>query len=247
VKSHPGGRLERHCSRATRTSERLSTVGYVESFAAFVAHELRTPLATQRALLELALADTTMDTLAWREIGADALQACRQQERLLEACLTLTRSRTGLQRSEPVDLATIAADTVRAHDLGALERVVTLDRAWTRGDPDLVERLVSNLVSNAVRHNIAGGRVEIETRTERSHAVLSVTNTSAPVPAGELERLFQPFQRLAPKTNAFCDGAGMGLGLTIVRAIADAHHALVAARPGATGGLAIDVAFRQLH
>ena len=66
-----------------------------ERFAAYVAHELRTPLATQRALLELALADRDADVASWREIGEDVLGACRQQERLLEACLTLARSQGG--------------------------------------------------------------------------------------------------------------------------------------------------------
>ena len=136
-----------------------------ERFAAYVAHELRTPLATQRALLELALADPNADVASWREIGEDVLGACRQQERLLEACLTLARSQGRPQRCEPVDLAAIAAEALRAHDLCGLERVVVLEPAWTTGDPDLLERLAANLVSNAIRHNIVGGRIEVATRT----------------------------------------------------------------------------------
>jgi signal transduction histidine kinase len=87
-----------------------------ERFAAYVAHELRTPLATQRALLELALADPSADVASWREIGEDVLAACKQQERLLEACLSLARSkRCGPQRCEPVDLAAIATDALQTH------------------------------------------------------------------------------------------------------------------------------------
>ena len=213
-----------------------------ERFAACVAHELRTPLATQRALLELALADMDADAATWREIGEDVLRACRQQERLLEACLALARSNDGLQRCEPVDLAAIAAETFHAHDPGELESVVTLVPAWTSGDPDLLDRLAANLFSNAIRHNIAGGRIEVATRTESGRAVLLVANTGALIPSGELQRLFRPFQRLDPSPSAF--GNGLGLGLAIVHAIAEAHDARIAARPRAGGGLEVCVSFR---
>ncbi len=215
-----------------------------ERFAAYVAHELRSPLAAQRALLELALSDASADVDAWREVGRDALRACRQQERLLDSCLALARSREGLLRREPVDLAAIAAEAVRAHDAGGLEGVVLLGEARTSGDPDLVERLVANLVSNAIRHNIDGGRIEIATRADSGRAVLSVGNTGPRIPAGELGRLFQPFQRLAATPRSFDDG--VGLGLAIVAAIADAHCAVVSARARSGGGLAIDVAFPAL-
>ena len=212
--------------------------------AAYVAHELRTPLATQHVLLELALADSNIDVAAWRAVGEDVLRACQQQERLLEACLTLARSRDHRQRCDPVDLAPIAAETLRAHDLGELERVVVLEPAPTSGDPDLIERLADNLVSNAVRHNIPGGRIEVETRTESGRAILSVANTGPLIPADELQRLFQPFQRLNANPRTLGDGAG--LGLAIVHAIADAHTARLTARARTGGGLAIDVAFPSL-
>jgi signal transduction histidine kinase len=210
-------------------------------FATYAAHELRTPLATQRALLELALADPNADVASWREIGEDVLGACRQQERLLEACLALARSQSGAQRWEQVDLAAIAAEALRANDPSGFESVVVVRAAWTSGDPDLLERLAANLVSNAIRHNIAGGWIEVATSAEPGRAVLSVANTGPLVPAGELQRLFQPFQRLAPHTP---DAAGgIGLGLAIVRAIADVHDAYITARARPTGGLRIEVAF----
>jgi signal transduction histidine kinase len=216
-----------------------------ERFAAYVAHELRTPLAAQRVILEVALADSSADAAAWREIGEDVLCACLQQERLLESCLALARSRDGLLRHEPVDLAAIVADAVRAHDLRELECVVSFERAWTRGDASLVERLVANLVSNAVGHNVAGGRIEIATRTDAGSAVLSVANTGPLIPARELERLFQPFQRFEAKPRSSKDG--VGLGLAIVRAVADAHGAQLTARVRPGGGLAIQVAFSALE
>jgi signal transduction histidine kinase len=211
-----------------------------ERFAAYVAHELRTPLATQRALLELTLADPSADVSMWREIGEDVLGACRQQERLLEACLALARSQGKPQRYEPVDLATVAAEALRAHDLSGLESVVVLEPAWTTGDPDLLERTAANLVSNAVRHNVVGGRIEVTTRAESRRAHLMVANTGPLVPAAELERLFEPFQRLNTSRD------GVGLGLAIVQAIADAHDATVSAQARTNGGLGIDVAFPAL-
>jgi signal transduction histidine kinase len=219
--------------------------GADERFAAFVAHELRTPLATQRALLELALADPNADLASWREIGGDVLDACRQQERLLEACLVLARSQGRPQRCEPVDLAALAAIALQAHDLTGLERVVVLGPAWTTGDPDLLERLAANLVSNAIRHNIVGGRIEIATRTESGRAHLTVANTGPLVPATELQRLFQPFQRLNSNPRTFSDGAG--LGLAIVHAIADAHDGTLTAQTRPGGGLQIGVSFTALH
>jgi signal transduction histidine kinase len=215
-----------------------------ERFAAYLAHELRTPLATQRALLELTLADPNADAAGWREIGEHVLRVCEHQGRLLEACLALARSRGGPERHEPVDLAAIVVEVMRAHDLGGLESVVVLAPAWTTGDPDLLEQLAANLVSNAIRHNVLDGRIEISTRAESGRAVLSVGNTGPFVPPAELRRLFRPFQRL--DSNGRSSGDGVGLGLAIVEAIADAHDAKVTARARTGGGLAVAVAFPAL-
>jgi signal transduction histidine kinase len=167
-----------------------------------------------------------------------------QQERLLEACLTLARSRCGLTRHEPVDLAAIAYEALRTHDRSGLESVVALEPAEIRGDPALVERLAANLVSNAIRHNVVGGRFEVATRAESGRAVLSVVNTGPLIPTGELQRLFQSFQRV--NSNLSTSNDGVGLGLAIVNAIADAHDATVTAQARTGGGLGIDVAFPAL-
>ena len=212
-----------------------------DRFAAYVAHELRTPLATQRAQLELALSDPTVDAAAWRGIGEDLLRACRYQERLLEACLVLTRSRGGARSSERVDLAAIAGETLQAQDRGQLECVVALEPARVTGEPSLVERLVANLISNAIRHNMPGGLLEISTGIESRRAVLFVANTGRLIPSAELPRLFQPFQRLDSRPRCFADG--VGLGLAIVESIAAAHRARVTARARIGGGLEVDVSF----
>jgi signal transduction histidine kinase len=243
--SRNGGLSPVHVARrqaADRGSAAPRGVEGGEFFAGCVAHELRTPLATQRALLELALADPNTDPGDWREIGEDVLAACRQQERLLEACLTLARSTGALQRCEQVDLAVITADVLRAHDPGKLESVVSLERAWMSGDPDLLERLAANLVSNAIGHNIADGRIELATRIESGRAVLAVANTGPLVPPDELQRLFQPFQRLNANPRSLSDG--VGLGLAIVDTIAGAHDAIITPRARTAGGLDIQVSFR---
>jgi signal transduction histidine kinase len=210
-------------------------------FAAYVAHELRTPIALQLVVAETALADPHADTDALRAMAQDVVASCEQQQRLIDALLYLTRSRGGLTRHEPVDLAAITSPLLQAHDLSMLESVVSFEPAQTTGDPDLIERLAANLLSNATRYNVSRGRIEVATRTQAEHAVLSIANTGPRIPATELTRLFQPFQRLASQPRASADG--VGLGLAIVRAIAHAHDAVITAhvRPG--GGLQIDVSF----
>jgi signal transduction histidine kinase len=107
----------------------------------------------------------------------------------------------------------------------------------------LVERLVANLLTNAVRHNIAGGRVEVRAGVKDRRAVLSVTNTGPLIPIAEVDRLFQPFQRLDRRRANYPDGHG--LGLSIVRAIATAHDATITAHPVPDGGLSVSVSFPQ--
>lgn len=189
----------------------------------------------------MALADPRADTAALRAMGERVVAGCEQQQRLIEALLVLTRSQSGLTRHEPVDIAALTSNALQAHDLSLFENVVTLAPARTTGDPDLVERIAANLISNATRHNVSGGRIEVATRTESGNAVLSVTNAGRLIAAEEIARLFRPFERLGPQPRACVDG--VGLGLTIVQAIADAHGAIVAAHARAGGGLTVDVSF----
>lgn len=212
-----------------------------ERFAAYVAHELRTPITLQRAVAEAALADPQADTTALRAMAQDVIASCEQQQRLIDALLYLTQSQHGLTRHEPVDLSAIARRLLQAHDLSPFEAVVSLGHARTTGDSDLSERLAANLLSNATRYNVTRGRIELATRTEAEHAVLSIANTGQSIPAAELARLFQPFQRLASQPAASTDS--VGLGLAIVHAIADTHNATITAHARAHGGLKIDVKF----
>jgi signal transduction histidine kinase len=212
-----------------------------QRFLVYAAHELRGEIALQRTLAEVALADPNADRAALREMGERVVVACERHERLLEALLTLSQSKCRRLRREPVELAATAAEVLRAHDHHGLRSTTALALARTTGDPQLVERLVANLVANAVRHNVPGGRLDIATYTAAGRAIFTVANTGPLIAAGELSRLFQPFQRLNAHAGPAADG--VGLGLAIVQAIATSHDATVTAQPRIGGGLRIDVAF----
>ena len=212
-------------------------------FVANASHELRTPLTLERTLLQVALADPDVSAAKLRATCEELLASGREQERLLEALLTLASSERGLDHRVPFDLAPLtrralaaAQPEVARHGVSV---VTDLAAAPTIGDPALAERLAANLVDNAARYNVAGGRIEVQTGADRDHVVLSVTNTGPAVSPWDVERLFEPFQRLGPARTG---GDGHhGLGLSIVRAIAEAHDGQVDARPRPDGGLAVTV------
>ncbi len=214
-------------------------------FAASASHELRTPLTRERTLLQVTLADPAATTGTWQAVSRDLLASNAEQERLIEAMLTLASSEAGPGEPESLDLAAITSEALAAarpaiSRLGLNVRA-DIQPAILDGDPLLVQQLAANLIDNAVRHNIPGGDVQVATGTSPAGAVLSVTSSGQVIPAAEVDRLFQPFQRLGPR-SAHRDG-GHGLGLSIIRAIATAHAATITAQPRPGGGLAIDVTF----
>ncbi len=213
-------------------------------FAANASHELRTPLTVERTMLEVALADPAATAATLRATCEEVLAAGQQQERLIEALLTLARSQRGLGHSEPVDLAEIAAKVLRGQEPRGLGIRAALAPAPVAGDPYLAERMVANLADNALRYNVAGGSVQVATGTRNGRAVLLVANTGPQVPADQIQRLLQPFQRLNP--GRVGEPGGSGLGLSIVAAIANAHQAVITARPGPDGGLSVEVSFAAL-
>jgi signal transduction histidine kinase len=216
-------------------------------FVANASHELRTPLTAERALLQVALDDPYTTTAAWRSTAQELLASSDEQARLIEALLTLASSQSGLDEPEPVDLASTvnaALAGLAPEALAAGIRIAEItEEATLDGDPLLVGRLVANLLANAVRHNVADGRVEVRTWVKDGQAVLSVTNTGPLISPADVDRLFQPFQRLDRRRAAYKDGHG--LGLSIVRAIATAHDATITAHPGPDGGLSVSVSFPQ--
>jgi signal transduction histidine kinase len=215
-------------------------------FVANASHELRTPLTLERTLLQVALTDPNASAATLRATCEELLAFGRDHERLLEALLTLASSERGLDRREPLDLAMLAGQLLCTHGSEIERRSLRLGTALVpapiMGDPALIERLIANLIDNAVRYNDAGGRVEIRTATDAGRSLLSISNTGPVLPADELERLFEPFQRLDGRRTAAADGHH-GLGLSIVGAIASAHGATVTAQPQPSGGLAVTVSF----
>jgi signal transduction histidine kinase len=209
-------------------------------FVANASHELRTPLTLERALLELALSDPKADAASLRKTCEKVLDVGKEQERLIEALLTLSRSQRGLDRREPVDLAAIAAAVTAAADHHGLSFQTSFQPAETNGDPRLVERLAANLIGNAIDHNVPDGFVTVETKRRNGAAVLRVANSGRRIRPDEVSRLFEPFERLEGDR---IERPGFGLGLSIVDAIAKAHGATLTASAPPEGGLDIEVAF----
>ncbi len=214
-------------------------------FVANASHELRAPLTRQRALIQVALADPDADFASLRTAHERVLASEQQLEQMIDALLTLTRGQAGVECHEGLDLAVIASQAMLAREsqLAGFELGVqeTLATAPTDGDPRLLERLIANLIDNAIRHNTPGGHLEITTGTRDRHAILTIANTGPTVPPEQIERLFQPFQRLNGARTRHNNGHG--LGLSIVQAIADAHHAELNVHARADGGLIVELSF----
>ena len=217
-------------------------------FVANASHELRTPLTTARALLEMIISDPDATVETFRSTCEQVLEEGEAQEQLIDALLAMARGQRGIGHREPIDLAAITGEVLQTHERDAASRGlhldVSLDPAPCSGDRRLIERLVSNLLDNALRHNTPNGRVQVRVRSQADQATLAVSNTGPLVPAGEVERLQQPFQRLA--ADRVGHGDGLGLGLSIVAAIASAHDATLDVHPGANGGLDIEVRFPRV-
>lgn len=223
-----------------RMMDRLAA-GYEgqRSFAANASHELRTPLAVQRALIEVGMsAPLTTDQLEL--LTRQLLDTNERNERLIEGLLVLSESERGLVGTAPQRLDEITQNVVdRHHDVAEQADVkihVALDPHTVNGEAVLLERLVTNVVQNAIKYNRPGGCVNVSVGDEPA---LRVTNTGPAVAAEEIPALFEPFKRHSGTRIDHSGGAG--LGLTIVRSIAQAHRGTVTAAPGPDGGLEVDV------
>ncbi|MDP9795541.1 signal transduction histidine kinase [Catenuloplanes nepalensis] len=210
-------------------------------FAANASHELRTPLALQRTLVEVGMAaPLTPEQSAL--LASQLLAANARNERLIEGLLVLSQADQGLAGRNPERLDTIVEAVLAAHAEPAAEREITLVPSvrprTVHGDAVLLERLVRNLVHNAITYNVPGGTVHV---TVGDEPALTVVNTGPPVPAAEVTRLFEPFTRLA--TDRIDHSGGSGLGLAIARSVVAAHDGTITARPEPSGGLRITVRF----
>jgi hypothetical protein len=216
-------------------------------FVANASHELRTPLSVIATELEVTLSDPDASVEELRRMAAVVANAAERAQRLVNSLLTLARLQAAgggeLEVSEPVDLARLVPGALHAVAAEAEEKGVRIEteveEAVTTGDPRLLERLIGNLVENAIRHNVANGWLRITTGQTADKVWLHVANGGAVIPGSDVDTLFEPFRRGSGKVRTATKGAG--LGLAIVRLIVEAHHGRLQAAAPPFGGLAVRV------
>ena len=211
-------------------------------FVANASHELRTPLTVMRTAIDVTLAKPGRTPAQLEAMAVEVRHAADRAEALIEALLTLARSDRGAGPTEPLDVAVLAEDAldtaapaIRAHPVSVQ---ASLEPAPALGDPVLVERLVTNLIDNAIRHNVPDGWVQVATGTRAGMAFIDVANSGPLIPAELGPSLFEPFRRLSDRAGS---PDGTGLGLSIVRSVAIAHRGHATARPLPAGGLEVSV------
>jgi signal transduction histidine kinase len=210
-------------------------------FAANASHELRTPLTLSRTLIQVALTkpEASADL---RKLGTQLLDINTQQRDLTEALLVLARTEAARIDRQPVDLThavqRVAVELAGEASAANVDVAVPDGPAPAEGDPVLLELMIRNLVLNAIRYNHPGGWVRVEAGNSHDRAWLTITNTSPrSMNASDVETMFEPFRRLGVERTT--NSTGSGLGLSIVRAITNAHGGHVVARPLPTRGLTI--------
>ncbi|GGT04591.1 sensor histidine kinase [Streptomyces chromofuscus] len=219
-----------------------SHVAEHQRFAANASHELRTPLAISQTLLDLARKDPTRD----RDELFARLQAVNTRAiDLTEALLLLSRSDRGNFTRESVDLSLVAEEAAETLLPLAEQRGITLDvtggATRTSGSAELLLRMMTNLVQNAVVHNLpAGGAVTVHTEAQGDASVVRVENTGHPLPPELVPTLTEPFRRGTERVRTD-EHAGVGLGLAIVHSIVRAHDGTLDLVPRPAGGLLVTV------
>ena len=222
---------------------RLDTAfGTQKDFVANASHELRTPLTIIRAELDVALSDPDVSQHELQEMAVAINEAVDRSERLIDGLLMLARADSSLNLVD-LDLAELAETQVELSsgeaDAMGLRLELDLKPGPVKGDRVLLERLVSNLVENAVRHNDQDGWFAVRTFTEADRAVLQVQNSGPVVPADEVDKLFDRFYR--PDRSRSRKTGGFGLGLSIVKSVASAHNGAVTIVARPEGGLDVTV------
>lgn len=207
-------------------------------FIANASHELRTPLAVQRTAIQVGLADSSPENVA--TTASQLLAANRRSERLLDGLLALATGQRGLERADPVDLGAVATEQIesrrtRATSDGTVLRVA-IEAVTVRGDAVLLGQLIGNLLDNALEYTARPGVVRLDLDERR----LRIQNSGDVIDPAAADGLFEPFVRLGGDRHSA--GSHAGLGLSIVRSIADAHGFTVVAQAPATGGLVVELA-----
>jgi signal transduction histidine kinase len=211
-------------------------------FVANASHELRTPLTVMRTAIDVTLAKPSPTARQLTDMAARVRRSIGRAESMIEALLALAVSGQGKLSTEFTDLATWAEDAIdaAAPEIERLDLHVDalLDPAETTGDPQLLERMISNLVDNAVRHNEPGGWIRLRTGTSDTGVYLEIANSGPFIPDDAVPSLFEPFRRMEARTGV---RDGIGLGLSIAQSVATTHRATVTARSQPVGGLDISV------
>ena len=215
-------------------------------FVANASHELRTPLSVIRTEIDVTLSDPAASSEELRRMGQVALAATERAQRLVGSLLTLARLQSGgrgdLEVREPVDLATLVPAVLDSVETEAKDRSISVEietgPARTLGDPRLLERLIGNLVENAVRHNVTGGWLRVTSGAADGRVWLHVANGGQVIVPSDVDLLFEPFRRGGKVRTAT---RGSGLGLSIVRLIVEAHHGRLQAAAPPFGGLAVRI------
>jgi signal transduction histidine kinase len=212
-------------------------------FVSNASHELRTPLAISRAAVEVVLDKPRPSPEQWRDMAERVLLSTERSERLIDSLLLMARIENAPRAQEAIDLSLIAKEALAdvAGEVGRLGLTITSEtaNAPVHGDPELLRRLAGNLVENAVRHNVSGGWIKVETNRRENESVLKVSNGGAILRSEDLRLIFEPFVRLGKARTGSSRGAG--LGLAIVASIAQAHSGRVSAERIDGGGLAVIV------
>lgn len=213
-------------------------------FVADASHELRTPLAVMRTEVDVALADPDASAADLRAAAGVVRDATMRADRLVDSLLLLAQSERMLGPAvrEPVELPAVAAQALDAVAAEVVDRELEVATSYgpaaVVGDRALLERLAGNLVENAVRHNVPGGWVRVDTGTVEGRARLEVSNSGERIALDEVPELFEPFRRRGTARTA---RRGAGLGLAIVRAVVELHGGTVTAVPRGEGGLTVTV------
>ena len=212
------------------------------NFVADASHELRTPLAAMAVEIDVALDYEGANRDDLREALAGVRGSLRRSQRLVESLLVLASAGT-LTNGSQVDLAATASRAMEsAH---ALNPEVTFagerEPASIHGDAILIERGIANLIENAIRYGTPGAPIRVDVNSGESECIVCVNSDGPVVSADEAEAWFGRFQR-GDRSRA-TSGGGAGLGLAIVRQIADAHGATVNAVPMLAGGVEMQIRF----
>jgi signal transduction histidine kinase len=211
-------------------------------FVANASHELRTPLTSMRTLIDVAMAKPTRTTEQLEVLIGRVREAVDQSEALIDGLLTLARSDRGLTTHELVDLEAAAQDAIDQVATAARKSNIVIETDLspgpTLGDRVLLERLTANLLDNAVRYNLTGGSVSVVTGTNNDASYITVANTGPLIPKVAVASLFEPFTRLDGRAS---NGQGIGLGLSIVTSVVNAHHGDLLAEALPDGGMNISI------